>query len=79
MASENPTGAATEAARRAALYSVLRRIYRVRGFLAAQQVRLGDVVSIDTPRHGLAGGVLARVVAMRENITGGSVELEVFV
>lgn len=71
--------ASTEASRRATLYSVLRRVFRIRGFLAAQQVVIGDVISVTSPRHGFSGGVLVRVVAMRENLTGGRVELEVFV
>lgn len=73
------SSATTEATRRATLWSVLRRIFRVRCFMAAQQVALNDVVLVTCPRYGLSGGVLARVVAMRENITGGSIELEVFV
>ena len=70
--------AATEATRRATLWGVLRRVFRMRGFLAAQQVKLGDVVSLDLARYGLAGGVLARVIGIRESVTSNSVELEVF-
>ena len=74
----NQSDASTEATRRAALWGQLRRIFRISGFLAAQQVKLGDVVALDLSRYGLAGGVLATVVGLRESITGGSVELEVF-
>ena len=70
--------AATEATRRATLWGALRRVFRLRGFLAAQQVKLGDVVSLDVARYGLAGGVLARVIGLRESITSDSVEIEVF-
>lgn len=69
--------ASTEATRRAALWGQLRRVFRVSGFLAAQQVRLGDVVGLELSRHGLAG-VVATVVGLREFITGGRSELEVF-
>lgn len=72
------TDASAEATRRAALWGQLRRVFRLTGFLAAQQVQLNDVVALDLSRHGLAGGVLATVVGLRESITGGSVELEVF-
>ena len=47
---------------------VLRRVFRVRGFMAAQQVRLGDVVALDFSRYGLAGGVLTNIV--RNSRTG---------
>lgn len=70
--------AGTEATRRAALWGQLRRVFRLTGFLAAQQVQLGDVVALELSRHGLTGGALATVVGLRESITGGSLELEVF-
>lgn len=73
----NSADASTEATRRAALWSVPRRVFRLPGFLAAQQVRLGDVVGLELGRYGLSG-VLARVVGLRESITGGRVEIEVF-
>jgi hypothetical protein len=74
----NSSDAATEATRRATLWGSLRRVFRVRGFMAAQQVKLGDVVSLDFARYGLTGGVLARVIGIRESVTSNSVELEVF-
>ncbi len=70
--------ASTEATRRAALWGVLRRVFRIRGFMAAGRVQLGDVIALDLSRYGLAGGVLARVIRLRESLTGGSIELEVF-
>lgn len=70
--------ASTEATRRAALWGVLRRVFRLRGFMSAQQVQLGAVVALDLSRYGLTGGVLARVIRLRESMTGGAVELEVF-
>lgn len=69
--------AAAEAARRAALWGQLRRVFRLPGFLAAQQVELGDVIGLELGRYGLSG-VLATVVGLRESVTGGRVELEVF-
>ena len=71
----NPMACAT---RRATLWGTLRSVFRIRGFLAAQQVRIGDVVSLDFARYSLAGGVLARVIGIRESVTSNAVELEVF-
>jgi hypothetical protein len=73
------TAANTEAARQATLYSTLRYVYRLAGFTAAQQVKLGDVVALNLGRFGLNNGTLARVVGLRESLTGGRIELEVFV
>ena len=70
--------AATEASRRATLWGSLRRVFRITTFLAAQQVKIGDVVGLDLSRYGLTGPALARVVGTREALTGGSLELEVF-
>lgn len=69
--------AAAEATRRATLWGQLRRIFKLPGFLAAQQLQLGDVIALELGRYGL-GGVLATVVGLRESLTGGRVELEVF-
>lgn len=71
--------AGTEATRQATLYSTLRYVYRLAGFTAAQQVKLGDVVALNLGRFGLNNGTLARVVGLRESLTGGRIELEVFV
>lgn len=71
--------AATEATRRAALWGVLRRVFTIPGFLAPQQVKLGDVVSLDLSRYGLSGGVLARVVSLTENLTNNRISMDVFV
>jgi hypothetical protein len=73
------TATATEATRQAALYNTLRYVYRLAGFTAAQQVKLGDVVALNLGRFGLNNGTLARVVGLRESLTGGRIELEVFV
>lgn len=72
-------GASAEATRRAALWGSLRRTFRVQAFLAAGQVRIGSVIALDLPRFGLSGGVLAVVTYIRESLTGGWQELEVFV
>ena len=73
------TAAATEATRRAALWGVLRRVFTVSGFLAPQQVKLGDVVALDFSRYGLSGGVLARVVALTESVTSNRITMDLFV
>lgn len=70
--------AATEATRRAALWGVLRRVFGLRGFLAPQQVKLGDVISVDFSRYGLSGGVLVRVVALSESMTSNRIEMDFF-
>lgn len=70
--------AASEASRQAALWGQLRYVYRLAGFTAAQQVKLGDVVALSLGRFGLNSSTLARVVGLRESLTGGRIELEVF-
>lgn len=72
------TAAGTEATRQAALYGQLRYVYRLAGFTAAQQVKLGDVVALSLGRFGLTSSTLVRVVGLRESLTGGRIELEVF-
>lgn len=72
-------GATAEATRRAALWGSLRRTFRVQAFLAAGQVRIGSVIALDVSRFGLSGGVLAVVTYLRESLTGGWQELEVFI
>jgi hypothetical protein len=74
----NQADATAEAARRAALWSQLRRVFQLPGFLAAQQLKLGDVIGLELSRYGLEG-VLGVVVGLREAVTGGRVEVEVFV
>jgi hypothetical protein len=37
------------------------------------------VVALNLGRFGLNNGTLARVVGLRESLTGGRIELEVFV
>lgn len=74
----NSSDATSEATRQAALWGVLRRVFRVSGFMAAQRVRLGDVIGLDFSRYGLSGGVPAVVVGLQESLTSGSMELEVF-
>lgn len=70
--------ASTEATRQAALYGQLRYVYRLAGFTAAQQVKLGDVLALSLGRFGLNSATLVRVVGLRESLTGGRIELEVF-
>jgi hypothetical protein len=72
------TAAATEASRQATLYGQLRYVYRLVGFTAAQQVKLGDVLALSLGRFGLSSSTLVRVVGLRESLTGGRIELEVF-
>jgi hypothetical protein len=71
-------GAISEASRRRDLWSDLRFVFRVRAFLGAQQVKIGDCVTLTVPRYGFDAGEKTIVVGMRETITGGYVELELF-
>ena len=70
--------ATTEAARQATLWGVLRRIFRLKVFTTTARVNLNDVVALSLSRYGLTSGTLARVVAMRDDVSGGTRELEVF-
>lgn len=72
------SAATTEAARRATLWGSLRRVFRLRAFLAAGRVRIGSVIALELGRFALAGPTLATVVGIRESLTGGWTELEVF-
>ena len=70
--------ATTEATRQAALRGQLRYIYRLTCFTGPAQVKLGDVLALNLGRFGLSNGTLVRVVGLRESLTGGRIELEVF-
>jgi hypothetical protein len=74
----NSSDASAEATRRAALFSVVRRLVKVRCFLAPALVKLGDVIATDIDRFGLGGGALARVVGIDESTTDKRVELTLF-
>jgi hypothetical protein len=70
--------ATAEATRQAALRGTLRYVYRLACFTAPAQVKLGDVLALNLGRFGLSNGTLVRVVGLRESLTGGRIELEVF-
>lgn len=72
------SAAATEAARRAALRAVVRSRVRLTTFSQALTVNLGDVVHLTHPRFGYAAGALAVVVAIRDRISDGRVELDLW-
>ena len=72
------TGANAETSRRRNLWGVLRFVFRVRAFLGAQQLKVGDCITLTVPRYGFDAGEKVIVVGMRESITGGWVELELF-
>lgn len=71
-------GTTAEVTRRRDLWSTLRFVFRVRAFLGAQQVKIGDCITLQVPRYGFDAGEKTIVVGMRETITGGYVELELF-
>lgn len=68
-----------ESARRATLYSVIRRLVQITCFLGPSRVKLGDVVALDLGRFGLTGGVLARVMGIDEAPTEKRIVLTVFI
>lgn len=72
------TGATAELTRRYQLWYDLRFVYRVRTFRAAQQINIGDCVTLTMARYGFDAGPKAVVVGMRESLTSGWVELELF-
>ena len=57
---------------------MVRRLVKVRCFLAPALVKLGDVIATDIGRFGLVGGALARVVGIDESTTDKRVELTLF-
>lgn len=71
-------GAITETGRRRDLWGVLRFVFRVRAFLGAQQLRVGDCITLQVARYGFDAGEKVIVIGMRESITGGWVDLELF-
>lgn len=70
--------AQTECTRRATLYSVPRRILKIRSFTASQQIELGQEIKITWPRYGLDSGEYAIVVGINESPTSFKVDLEVW-
>lgn len=72
------TDAATEAQRRQELYAAPRTIYEATCYTAPLHLTLGDLVSLDHPRFGFAGGALARIVGISENLTTGRVTLDLW-
>lgn len=72
------TNADTESGRRRDFRESLHFVYRFRAFLAAQSVKIGDIVALSFSRYGLTNETKVRVVGIRESMTGGWVELEVY-
>lgn len=70
--------AATEAARRATLYSSVHGIYEIGSWTAPLRVNLGEVVKVTHPRFGFAAGALAVVVGLDEEPARGRVTLRVW-
>ncbi len=70
--------ALAEATRRAALRNVVRSRVRLTTFDQALALNLGDVVELTHPRFGYGGGELAIVTAIRDRISAGRVELELW-
>lgn len=73
------TDAQTEATRLQSLWGRLRKLYRIRAGAPALRRDLGDLVEIQHPRHGLAGGALGRVVGHEIDARGVNVTLTVVV
>lgn len=73
------TDAQAEALRLQSLWGRLRKLYRIRAGAPALQRDVGDLVEIEHPRHGLAGGALGRVVGHEIDARGVNVTLTVVV
>ena len=71
-------GASSELIRRYTLWYDLRFIYRVRAFVVAQSLKIGDCVTLTLPRYGFDSGAKTIIVGMRESLSSGYVELELF-
>jgi hypothetical protein len=72
------SAAATEAARRLALYKTRRDRFEVRAAVAApllSAIDLGAVVELDHPRFQLSGGKLYRVIGIRADLDAGMLDL----
>lgn len=63
--------AAAEAARYRGLFDTIRATYRAGVYMAAFKLNLGDVISLDHPRYGFAGGALAIVVGIDQQLSKG--------
>lgn len=67
-----------EAQRLFDLFGVQRYRYAVTASLGPFQLELGDTVTLQDDRFGLAGGVACRVIGMRELLADNQVELELW-
>lgn len=76
MVSEDDAQA--EADRRLVLRSTVRRVYSADMTTAPFAVDVGDVVSLDHPRYGFAGGVSALVIGITEQPHKGFLSLELW-
>lgn len=72
------TEAATEASRRATLFSQVRGVYEIGVWTAPLRVNLGEVVKVTHPRFGFAAGAPAVVVGLDEEPARGRVTLRVW-
>jgi hypothetical protein len=70
--------AQTECNRRAALFSVPRKVLQVKAFTAPQRIELGQEINITYPRYGLNNGVNGIVIGVSESPTSSRVDLEVW-
>lgn len=71
-------GATAELSRRNSMWSLLRLILRVRAFVAAQSLKIGDCITLQMPRYGCDAGEKVIIVGMRESLLSRYVELELF-
>lgn len=70
--------AIAEAARRLALYGVVREIFQANAFTAAYGVNLGAIVNLTHPRYGFGAGAQAQVVKLTESLTRNRMLLELW-
>lgn len=72
------TEAATEADRRATLWSVVRHVWEVQCWTAPFQLQLGDIVDVTHPRFGMSGTLKTVLVGLTESPTRRRCTLELF-
>jgi hypothetical protein len=68
----------TEADRRQALHDVPRSTYALGAYMAPFNLNLGEIVELDHPRFGFAGGELAMVAAIEGEILKGRAALDLW-
>lgn len=72
------TEAGAEATRRQALHDVIRSTYGIGAYMAPFKLSLGEIIELDHPRFGFAGGALAMVVGIEGEILKGRANVDLW-